>query len=127
MSLLRLYLQASSSSTTAKSSQGAHDTSRWHSARAECRCAALQVVRAALLDAGATPAQLTGVQLHGTGTPLGDPIEMGAISAVASGAHASLLLAASLHFLVVRRCHAKNRACHATLHVDVHGWLLPQS
>ena len=49
-----------------------------------------QVVRAALADAGATPAQLAGVQLHGTGTPLGDPIEMGAISAVASGFHALL-------------------------------------
>ena len=45
----------------------------------------MQVVRAALQDAGAAGAQLAAVQLHGTGTPLGDPIEMGAISAVASG------------------------------------------
>ena len=46
----------------------------------------MQVVRAALLDAGACSSQLAAVQLHGTGTALGDPIEMGAITAVASGA-----------------------------------------
>ena len=37
------------------------------------------VVRAALERAAATPAELAGMQLHGTGTPLGDPIEVGAL------------------------------------------------
>jgi acyl transferase domain-containing protein len=40
------------------------------------------VLRAALADGGLAPADLTGLQLHGTGTALGDPIEMGAAAAV---------------------------------------------
>jgi hypothetical protein len=37
-----------------------------------------EVLRAALADGGLTPADLSGLQLHGTGTALGDPIEVGA-------------------------------------------------
>ena len=41
------------------------------------------VVSAALQDSGCVGRDLTAVQLHGTGTALGDPIEIGAIAAVA--------------------------------------------
>eukprot|EP00883_Tetradesmus_obliquus_P011533 jgi/Sobl393_1/4315/SZX67650.1 len=37
-----------------------------------------EVLRAALADAGLTPAYISGLQMHGTGTALGDPIEIGA-------------------------------------------------
>ena len=40
------------------------------------------VVRSALSDASAAAGELAGVQLHGTGTPLGDPIEIGALCRV---------------------------------------------
>jgi hypothetical protein len=36
------------------------------------------VLRAALANGGLTPADLSGLQMHGTGTALGDPIEVGA-------------------------------------------------
>ena len=38
------------------------------------------LVRAALASGGLLPAQLECVSVHGTGTPLGDPIEVGALS-----------------------------------------------
>ena len=41
-----------------------------------------EVVRAALTAAGVSAAALAAVQLHGTGTSLGDPIEVGALAAV---------------------------------------------
>ncbi len=40
-----------------------------------------EVIRAALRTAGAGPAQVVGLQMHGTGTSLGDPIEIGAAAA----------------------------------------------
>ena len=40
------------------------------------------VLRNALRDAGAAPADIAALQMHGTGTPLGDPIEVGAAAAV---------------------------------------------
>lgn len=40
------------------------------------------VIRAALDRAGVDPAAISMIEAHGTGTPLGDPIEMGALSAV---------------------------------------------
>ncbi len=43
-----------------------------------------QVIRAALLDAELAPTDWTALEMHGTGTALGDPIEMGAACAVAS-------------------------------------------
>ena len=42
----------------------------------------MQVIIAALADGGLTAGDLQGLQLHGTGTALGDPIEMGAACAV---------------------------------------------
>lgn len=44
-----------------------------------------QVIRAALTDAELAPVDWTALEMHGTGTALGDPIEMGAACAVASG------------------------------------------
>jgi len=41
-----------------------------------------RVIRRALADAGVEPAQVSYIEAHGTGTPLGDPIEIGALSAV---------------------------------------------
>ena len=40
------------------------------------------VIRAALDNAGVDPARLTYVETHGTGTPLGDPIEVEALASV---------------------------------------------
>ena len=40
------------------------------------------VIRNALRDAAASPAQITMLQMHGTGTPLGDPIEVRAATAL---------------------------------------------
>ncbi len=40
------------------------------------------VLRAALADAGATPAEVSYIEAHGTGTALGDPIEVQALGAV---------------------------------------------
>jgi hypothetical protein len=40
------------------------------------------LMRAALADAGLSPAAVGLLELHGTGTPLGDPIEVGAATAV---------------------------------------------
>ncbi len=39
-------------------------------------------VRLALATCGADPSSLAALRMHGTGTPLGDPIEVGALSAV---------------------------------------------
>lgn len=44
-----------------------------------------QVIRAALMDATLSPTDWTALEMHGTGTALGDPIETGAAYAVASG------------------------------------------
>ncbi|WP_438021147.1 type I polyketide synthase [Sorangium sp. So ce315] len=41
-----------------------------------------KVLRAALLDAGLSPGEVDFVECHGTGTSLGDPIEVQALSAV---------------------------------------------
>merc|ERR1712078_293599 len=41
-----------------------------------------QVMLASLKRAGASPASVTVLEMHGTGTPLGDPIEVGAAGAV---------------------------------------------
>ena len=43
-----------------------------------------QVIRAALEDAGVLPSDVDSVECHGTGTPLGDPFEFGALKEVLS-------------------------------------------
>ncbi|KAI8473973.1 MAG: thiolase-like protein, partial [Monoraphidium minutum] len=81
------------------------------------------VVRAALDSAGLSPGDVTGVSMHGTGTPLGDPIEVGALAAVFGGARraAPLALLSSKSWLghaepaagVVGMLHAAGALCHA--------------
>ncbi|NUU23216.1 MAG: type I polyketide synthase, partial [Streptomycetaceae bacterium] len=44
-----------------------------------------RVIRSALADAGADPADVGYIEAHGTGTPVGDPIEMSAITGVFAG------------------------------------------
>lgn len=46
----------------------------------------LQVIRQALLSADLQPDAVDNLEMHGTGTPLGDPIEMGAALAVLGSA-----------------------------------------
>lgn len=53
-----------------------------------------QVIRCALADGGVSPEQVTYVETHGTGTPLGDPIEVGALSAVYGGGERPCMLGA---------------------------------
>jgi acyl transferase domain-containing protein len=40
------------------------------------------VIQGALLEAGLAPESISGLEMHGTGTPLGDPIEVGAATAI---------------------------------------------
>lgn len=49
----------------------------------------MQVIRLALQDAEVAPAALTALEMHGTSTPLGDPIEVGAAATVLSEGRSS--------------------------------------
>ena len=51
------------------------------------------VIRQALQSSSIKPMDMKGVELHGTGTPLGDPIEVGALNAI-FGNNYSMVLAA---------------------------------
>ena len=47
--------------------------------------ALLQVLRLAMADANLAASEVSGIEMHGTGTALGDPIEIGALMAVFEG------------------------------------------
>ncbi len=81
-----------------------------------------EVVRSALAAAGLSAADVSTLQLHGTGTGLGDPIEVGALAAVFAGSRSTpLTLTTSKSSLghaepaagVVGMLHAAHTAAHA--------------
>ena len=45
------------------------------------------VISGALKDSIILPSEVAALELHGTGTALGDPIEIGAATAVLQGGH----------------------------------------
>ena len=56
----------------------------------------VQVMRMALEDAGLSASSIGCLEMHGTGTPLGDPIEVGAAAAIfGSGRQTPLCLGAA--------------------------------
>ena len=55
-----------------------------------------EVIRRALKAAGAQPDDVGYIEAHGTGTPLGDPIELGALSAVFAKGRQSPLMVGSV-------------------------------
>lgn len=55
----------------------------------------LDVVRAAWADAGVTAHDIDVIEAHGTGTPLGDPVELGALRTAFAGANRRPFLTAS--------------------------------
>ena len=63
-----------------------------------------RVIRDACADAGVTPSALAAVEMHGTGTRLGDPVECSALAAAlvdedsSSKSEACFLTAAKMHF-----------------------------
>ena len=57
------------------------------------------MIASALSEAGITAAEVAGLEMHGTGTPLGDPIEIGAASAVLGAGNRSLQLSAAKSIL----------------------------
>ena len=47
------------------------------------------VIKGAISASGMLPSDIAHLELHGTGTPLGDPIELGAASSVLQGSDLS--------------------------------------
>jgi len=74
------------------------------------------VMRSALASAGLQPASITGLQLHGTGTPLGDPI----VSAHAGQTHTNTTPHTHTPFgdLIVRK-HASQKHTNTTPHTCI--------
>lgn len=54
------------------------------------------VIKAALANAGRQPGDVTYIEAHGTGTALGDPIELNALSAVMAGGRTEPVLVGSV-------------------------------
>ena len=79
------------------------------------------VIRGALTEADLAEEDVTGLEMHGTGTSLGDPIEIGAISAVLSGAG---LLERTLHEPFPHCCKYSVQVC---LIIHVECWVSAQS
>jgi acyl transferase domain-containing protein len=89
-----------------------------------------QVIERACAQAGIAPADLDYVELHGTGTPVGDPIEAAALSAARGQADAPLLVgsvktnighlegAAGIAGLVKVALSLTNRTLPASLNFD---------
>ena len=60
-----------------------------------------RVIRAACADAGVSPLALSAVEMHGTGTRLGDPVECDALVTALGGPEGTgpcYLTAAKMHF-----------------------------
>ena len=70
------------------------------------------VIQRALQSGGVTPSSLAGLQMHGTGTPLGDPVEVGALGAVLLPAHGDVDGSGPLVLSAVKSCvgHAEAAA-----------------
>ena len=77
----------------------------------------MQVMRLALQEASMQPQELGVLELHGTGTPLGDPIELGAAAAVLAGSSRSspLGLSAAKSYLG----HTEPAAGAASMHRSI--------
>ena len=76
----------------------------------------LKVIRAALTDAELAPADWTALEMHGTGTALGDPIEIGAASAVAASSGGVSKLNAVIEIVLYYHCQC-NVLFHAMFSV----------
>lgn len=70
--------------------------------------ALLQVLRLAMADANLAANEVSGIEMHGTGTALGDPIEIGALMAVFEGKLLSIYYNVSLQdmqdVIMTRNC-----------------------
>ena len=85
----------------------------WRAAKSPSHAAA-QVMRLALQDAQLQPAQLSVLEMHGTGTPLGDPIEVRMLACAALDCQV-LCQAQKQHVVVQRRRSFAVPRCSAKL------------
>ena len=70
------------------------------------------VIQVALTAAQSLPQDIESIQMHGTGTPLGDPIEIGGLAAIfpASGSLASSLVSSPVQPTALMASKASNGA-----------------
>lgn len=76
------------------------DSAKLGSMSVVCGTGAQVVIRTALQDANVSPSVMGGLEMHGTGTSLGDPIEIGAASEVFAAPGDAASLFASQRLLV---------------------------